>query len=322
MRSALLVLALLSSAVLVAGHAKLNNPLAWNPNPSTQQKCGGGTDPAVARASWPSGAKVAGAIEWEVVAGDGVGAITVKLDPNGGTDFTVNVPITGTTPATTIKYTFDITKVPNVECKGAGGLCTVQIGNGNWVGCSTVEITGVTAAAVVVAPGEPKCENLTGLVLCKAMEGRSGMIPYGTTMEAVDATLDTTIRATLFNPKVFDTPEGDGCGGAYVAYMCAKTFPSCNLLTQKETDVGPCNSVCLQAQNACGLKTDHKALLGCFSATNGDKDNYGSCDTEYVGKTDLQPISNDGLDGSGASQLISSPLAIVFTVLALLASRL
>jgi hypothetical protein len=113
---------------------------------------------------------------WQVVAGDGTGAITVKVDPAGGTQFTKNIPISGSTPNTVGQaYPFDLTIPSDIICTGAGGLCTVQVSNGGgWTACSTIEIPGGSVPPVVAEPGQPYCANLTGLGFCSELNGHTG----------------------------------------------------------------------------------------------------------------------------------------------------
>jgi hypothetical protein len=138
-------------------------------------------------------------------------------------------------------------------------------------------------------------------------------LAYGTNPVDVDTTLLATYQSTLYNPNVFGAPEADGCGPAYKAFMCAKTFPSCDMAKNQQTD-HPCNRVCHFAVNTCNLLTSHKQLYSCdLTANEVVKDNFGSCDAVFTGQSTVPP---PGLGDNGAAH-VTIPVAL-FALLALL----
>jgi len=214
-------------------------------------------------------------------------------------------------------YPFAVGPIPSdIICTGANGLCTVQVSNGNgWTACSTISIPGGSVPPVAAEPGQPFCANLTGLSFCTELNGHTGFLNYGTKPVDVDSTLQDTYIKTLGNANVFGAPEADGCGPAYKAFMCAATFPSCDLNTNTQTD-HPCNRVCHFAVDTCKLLTSHQYLYTCDTfASETIHDNYGPCDATFTGQSTV-PLDGGLGDGSGVAH-ITIPFAL-FALIALL----
>eukprot|EP01118_Nematostelium_gracile_P012940 TRINITY_DN480_c0_g1_i1.p1 TRINITY_DN480_c0_g1~~TRINITY_DN480_c0_g1_i1.p1 ORF type:complete len:392 (+),score=124.58 TRINITY_DN480_c0_g1_i1:104-1177(+) len=132
-----LLVVLLSVLALSSGHAVLRTPRAWNTAASKSNPCGGGTAPTQAAATWVPGSTIN--ISWQVQAGDGTGDVFVTINTGGGTAFNGQATKIGTANSVST-FTFPFT-VPNVQCTGANGLCSVQVkSSSNWFSCTSVKI--------------------------------------------------------------------------------------------------------------------------------------------------------------------------------------
>jgi len=146
------VLLCLSLVLLVSGHAVLKSPKPWNTAASKTSPCGGGTAPTASATTWVPGSTVQ--IQWQVIAGDGAGAVTVLINTANGNTFSgTGTQIGNPTAVGTSNFAFT---VPAVTCTGAGGLCSVQVkSSSNWFSCTSVKIqaasTPVAATSATVA---------------------------------------------------------------------------------------------------------------------------------------------------------------------------
>lgn len=249
-------------------HSKLNFPTPWNPQPSKSNPCGGAGAPATPAANFKKGATVN--LVWQVIAGDGVGDVTVQIDTTGGTNFATPVVVTavGPTPTTVGTFNFAIT-VPSVTCTGTGGFCTLRIfSTSNWFSCSSILITD-TGGNV---PLPSTCVVPTTNSFCQMVRSKQVLLPGGQTKpDPYDVTLQQTFNSTLYNPLVFSTPNAPGCYDAFKYFFCGMNFPLCS------KQPAGCQSYCLQAMSKCGVTETHKGLYNCTQYTNTDFDATGTC---------------------------------------------
>jgi len=245
----LLVLYVSGLCSLVFGHAKLNVPVAWNAQPSKASPCGGGPQPTDTGTSFTIGGSTN--IIWQVVAGDGVGAVSLSVDPTGGTTF-ANPVVIGT-PTAVGTFTYPYT-VPSVTCTGTGALCSIQVASSSgWFACSTVRF--VQAGTPPPPPGV-NCKVASGLTFCSFLNGHNIEIQPGTDIVALDQTLATTYTTTLYNPNVFSTPNNTICQTDYKTFLCHEQFPYCG-------QTAACQSSCYDAIGKCGITTSHRGLYDC-----------------------------------------------------------
>jgi len=241
---------------LVAGHAKLNTPAAWNPQPSKAAPCGGAAQLTDTVTSWEIGGR--STVAWQVVAGDGVGAVSAIIDPTGGTTFT-GTPISLGTASVVGPATFTFT-VPDTTCTGTssdptkGPICTVQIkSDSGWVACATVRVSGT------FVPPPPKgvnCQVVEGLQYCTEQNGVNVEVAPGSVPANTDATVRETFLTTLYNPNVFSAPNTTRCATAYKNYLCKNAFPYCG-------QEAACQPACYDAIGICKITDSHRGLYDC-----------------------------------------------------------
>jgi len=212
---------------------------------------------------------------WYVLAGDGVGAVTAAIDPTGGTNFNVPLPLTGPIPGTVGSYTFSAT-VPSVTCTGASTdgskLCSIQFQSTSaWYSCTSVEIL-TTGTQTVSIP--KKCVYPSVLKFCDMINGQNVLIPdVGQDLAAYDVTLKNNFYATLYNPAVFNSPNTSACGDYFKKLYCGINYPLCSAPND-----GGCGQTCEAINLKCGVTELHKPLFECnTSYTNRDKDATGVC---------------------------------------------
>jgi len=242
----------LSFLLSVWGHAVLKTPSAWNLNPSKASPCGGGPQPTDTTTTWNVGTNVS--IIWQVVAGDGVGTVTLIIDPSGGTNYQAASGIVLGNPQAVGVFPFSFI-VPSVTCTGTGNLCTVQVASSSaWFSCTTVRIE---AAGIPPPPPPPViCQVATGLQFCTMINAHNISLQPGTNAISLDTALSTTYTSTLFNPNVFSTPNTTSCQTSYKNYLCHSQFPYCGQTTA-------CQPSCYDAIGNCGITTSHRGLYNC-----------------------------------------------------------
>jgi len=280
-------LALIVVSYLIAsvyGHAKLVSPVAFNPNPSKTAPCGGGALPSGAAANWPVGSTQT--VSWTQVASDGGGQLSMYIDPKGSTDNfmtttggsgtgLVSVPFPYSTSQNQ-NYQFSLT-VPDVNCNGPSGLCSVVIfTETSWWACTLVSIktTNANPPPVFVNTTNGTCVNATGLTFCDMVNKHVVSVPTGQSAAQLDTSAQIAYTSTLANAKVLSTPGKPGCTSALKYLLCATLFKSCEYKGPASCDyykggVGCfCVTTCIQAQQLCGLNATHADLFGCGAATN------------------------------------------------------
>lgn len=113
---ALAVALVLAVAQQIRGHARLTNPLPFNPNPSKALPCGGQNTPLstgdIVKISYTQ----ASVIEWQVIAADGEGPLTMLVDPLGGTNFSRQVTLQGNDPASLNTFDFTLKMPSDLPC--------------------------------------------------------------------------------------------------------------------------------------------------------------------------------------------------------------
>jgi len=245
-----ILLVVIGLCTLVFGHAKLNVPPAWNPQPSKASPCGGGPQPTDTATTFTVGTTES--ITWQVVAGDGVGAVTLSVDPAAGTNFANGVVIG--TPTAVGTYTYPYT-VPSVTCTGANGLCNIQVASSSgWFACSTVRFD--QPGVPVPPPPTPSCQAVSGLTFCTMINGHSIEVEPGTDPLSLDKALAVTYTATLYNANVFSNPNTTLCQTDYKNYLCHSQFPWCG-------QTAACQPSCYDAIGNCGITTSHRGLYDC-----------------------------------------------------------
>jgi hypothetical protein len=320
--------------VLANGHAKLVSPIAFNPNPSKSAPCGGGATLASAAANWPPNSQQT--ISWTQVASDGGGQLKMYIDPKGTQgNFPTNV---GDTPSATLvavnfpystnanqNYQFNIT-VPDVDCNGPTGLCSVVIFTAtSWWACTLVNIrtSNVEKPAVVANTTISTCVTASGLSFCDMVNGQSVSIPFGQTLAQLDESAKISYNTTLENPRVFSTPTKAGCLSSYKYLMCATIFKSCNYLgincDYYQGYAGCfCVTTCTQASKLCSLNVTHTDLLGCATSSNAQRDattNACSSLVNYFGaSSDNETATRSTLPPGGSAASVSISVFAVFVV--------
>jgi len=255
---------LLALCAYVNAHAELVVPLGWNPNPSKTMPCGGGAPGTVAQSTWIAFTQAA--VQWTVVAGDGVGPVTALLDPTGGTTF-ANVSnyvtlFTGQPSLTVAPQTFFF-PVPNVTCTGKGGLCTVQVfSSSGWYACSTVAILPPCDNCTAPPPPPPVCLKATGMTFCTMMNDKNVEVPSGYSAAAIDIDTETTYISYLANKNVFSNGNDATCKSDYMTFLCALKTPPC-AGSNGQAIGAACHSMCQAAMSACQLNATHTALYPC-----------------------------------------------------------
>lgn len=275
MRFTIATLALLALVPLCAGHSQLNNPAAWNPRPSKRSPCGGGA----ATAATPLVAGQPWTFDWQIIAGDGRGPVTVKVDSAAGSTFNAAGVFTSENFVGKGNYQFTI---PGATTATMNGPVTLQLkSSSNWYACASINAQGnaVTDAptnAGTIAPTQPPpppCQIAAGLQMCGALNGKNVAVAPGRNLAQIEAGLLIDRDAMLGNPDVFDNSKNAGCIDAVTRTMCAMTFPTCG--TDQRTLVGAaCKTTCENLNSMCVTDPQHADLFKCtegtFSATTSD----------------------------------------------------
>jgi len=237
----------------VNGHAKLVEPLAWNPNPSTSPPCGGSLSlpTGVSVSQWQIGSVQT--VTWTIVVSDGEGLVTIKVDPRGGTNFSQSIAYTGITPNALGPFYFTLT-VPSITCTGANG-CTIQVRSPNgWNGCASVLFT---AAPTTVPPPQPSCETLSGLSYCTMMNGFQAIVPAGQTAAAADNNIQLSYGSNSVNVEVIDDIANPSCPALLKYVLCTNGFPPC-----AGASTWGCSSICQQMNVTCEMNPTHYLFFG------------------------------------------------------------
>jgi len=333
-----LLLSLFVSSLLIVsvyGHAKLVTPTAFNPNPSKAAPCGQGPLLPGPAAIWSPGSTQT--LAWTVVAGDGTGPIRAFIDPKGVmSNFPTSVPangvvpsglteilLTGTTPTTTIAYTFTLT-VPNLQCEGTAGCTIVVFSSSSWWACTAVNITNAvrstnTSGSNFIAP---TCQNATGLSFCTMVNNKQVSVPFGQTLESLDNGANVSFAFNLANPKVFTTPSKGGCFSAYKYLICATMFRRCGtgLIAQCDYFTGTypygcfCSHTCFQARDLCGLNATHSGLLNCDSSQIADTDITTSQCSSLTFSAATDTANDDTGLSSGANTLVVAVFSLFVAI--------
>jgi hypothetical protein len=189
-----------------------------------------------------------------MIAGDGNGPVTIRVDPGGGsTTFPVTIGTTADFQAVQA-YDFSFTLPANLTCN----RCTIQAkSTSNWYSCASVDI---------VAPGTPipevpqTCTVYYGYRFCNARSGLNVVVDQGETQQQVferDAgSVYNTHFAYLNNTNVMANGNDARCVTALKNYLCADAFPVCGTK-------GSCKTFCDSVIQYCGVQESHLGLFPC-----------------------------------------------------------
>lgn len=285
LKAILLIVVLVALYDFTNAHATLITPPGWNPSASTAP-CSGFTISTSALATWRAGDSAV--VEWQVLAGDGVGDVAIYLDSKGGnfTDFTASDArytsiLAAGASTTTGKKTFLILNVPNVICTGTNKLCTIYARSAsNWRSCSTVAILPpCTENCTIPTLPPPTCVVADNLGFCTALNKHAVMVPYGFSAAVIDAGTSAAYDAYRKNPNVFSNGLSTSCGSLYKKFLCTLNTPPC-AGSDGKAEGAVCRKMCLDAMNACQLNATHTNLYPC--------ETYPLCD----GETDAASVSS------------------------------
>jgi len=253
MKNFLIIASLLISFLgCVLGHAKLDTPTAWNPNPSKTFPCGGGAPQPYASVVWQQG--TVQNLIWEVVAGDGVGPVQGLINVKAQTDFTSPVTLftNGNSPALG-QHTMTF-KIPNIVCQGPNSTCLLQVSSSSgWVACSTISISNSSNSGPVE---NTYCVYGTEIQFCATKNAANVSIPLGTSTATVDLQVLSTYETNINNTNVFLNGADPNCQAAYKALVCDNGLPSCGRTSA-------CQETCQNAVNLCSLTPDEANLYPC-----------------------------------------------------------
>jgi hypothetical protein len=253
--------------VYVSCHARLNYPAPWNSQASKASPCGGGSAPQTPVATWKANQRVY--FTWTVIAGDGTGAVTVRIDPAGGQSFSITPTVDGLVPNAVRTFNMSFV-VPNINCT----RCTIQaFSTTNWFSCSTVTIENNPPPAP--APVSDTCVTPTSLSFCSNVVGKKVLLPSGVKdIQTHDNSTRASFEANLANPLVFKTPNNTGCRDAYKKLICGLSYQDCD----RKLKPG-CNQACVATMSLCGLDESHFSLYNCTAITNTVEDMSGMCNS-------------------------------------------
>jgi len=303
-----LAVVVLSLVVYVAGHAKLNDPLAWNPTPSKTQPCGGGaafstlpntaagsTDMLKGGQSWQ--------FQWQLVAGDGSGPVHVRIDPNYGTTFSVSVGTAGGDSSTIVSgpdpnyidvlgtYTLKLTIPQGIVCTGGtqGNLCSMQFyTDSGWYACATVTTDSSTANNNSISNANGCVGNQNGVskfFFCTnsavgnfaltarfIWTGSSPTLQQPNGFTEMDSICNATWYQNMHSSLVFsNNKNSDGT----LNMVCGAAYRRylCGQMFPAcsgtlQSGVEACKSSCYAAIDACGLQASHQNLFDCATNLN------------------------------------------------------
>jgi hypothetical protein len=228
---------------------------------SSTRPCGGGNYTSVATDNWSAG--VNASCVWYVVSGAGQGQVHARIDPTGGTNFTVGYyPIGFFQPAfidTNTLYTVYFV-VPGVQCTGTNNTCTMQFwtdSGGGWYACATIQITckGCTEGVPV---SREQCVDAEGLSYCTNSDGMQVYVPTGETPSQIDAVASYEFEKNYNDPSIFTNGNSTECMTAYKEMLCALYLYPCG--TSKSSYSA---SQCQQTLTTCGLTEAQSTLYDC-----------------------------------------------------------
>jgi len=255
----------------VLGHAKLDVPTAWNPNPSKDAPCGGGAPQPYASIVWQAGTEQN--LIWEVVAGDGVGPVEGLINVNAQQDFTnaITMFTNGNSPSLG-QHTMSF-KVPSIVCQGPNNTCLLQVSSSSgWVACSTIGISNSSSSGPVE---NTYCVYGTEIQFCATKNAANVSIPIGTTTATVDLQVLSTYQTNINNTNVFANGANPQCQAAYKSLVCDNGLPSCGRTSA-------CQDTCQNAVNLCGLTTAEVNLYPCST--------YPTCGANGVAHLDIPRV--------------------------------
>jgi len=312
MRVAVVVL-LLSAVTLVAGHAVLTAPSAWNPQPSKTSPCGAGKAFTAAAATYSAGQTIT--LTWKVIAGDGTGPVTVSIDQAGGTNF-VTVATATTSITTTGTFSLSITLPTPLACTAANGLCTLQAkSSSGWYSCTSFALPGASPVASSTGAAGPTCTTAPTLKFCTQVSGKSIDYSANPQLDADsiadwDATVNSTYVQNIGSKLVFTHQHNDACLAGYKAFLCASEFPLCGTVSS-----GTCASSCAQVDTLCGVNATHAALFVCPGVNiRTTSDSWGTCAS--LSSSGSSQAGSTGQIGAAISSASPITLGVAFVLAA------
>jgi len=252
MKNLVCLLVFLSLCINVFGHAKLDTPTAWNPNPSKTFPCGGGAPQPFASIVWQGGSLQS--LIWEVVAGDGVGPVEGLINTQAQTNFDTGVVtlFTGGNSPSLGQHIMTFT-VPNIQCVGPNQTCLLQVSSSSgWVACSTISISNTSRSI----SEKNVCVYGTEIQFCSFRNAANISIPLGTSASSVDLQVNSTYNTNINNPNVFTNGGDANCQAAYKQLACLDGLPDCG-------QTSACKTVCQNAVTLCGLTPAEANLYDC-----------------------------------------------------------
>jgi hypothetical protein len=268
---------LLAFVASIYAHSISRIPPAWNPNPSKTAQCGGGRPGPVVMNLYVGQTQD---FTWEVVAGDGAGAVTIRLDPSGGSfvggNFATLERTDNIVPQGVGTFKFSA-KVPDVTCTGTDGTCTLQMfSTSNWYSCATVKVIRSTnGTGTTTQPTLPTtCNVASGLKFCTWMNGQNVVVPPGQISPlTLDWAVQNAYNSYLQNTLVFKNPNHPQCAGWFQKLICGLNFQPCTAGGLP----GGCNQACLNTNAYCETTDVHLSLYNCTKFPNTVADLTGNC---------------------------------------------
>jgi len=280
----LTIVCVLTFIIGVFGHAKLEYPKAYNPNPSTAAPCGGAAALTLPAAIWTQQDVLN--ITWTVVAGDGNGQVLMTIDTTGGTTFTaanpnrVDITLNGMNPTsgTNKPYLFTFTVPSTLVCTSTNGMCPVQVHSSGWYACTNVQVRAYVApssgggstgsSGPTANVNAVQCQTITGasgVNYCSDKLGADVQIGSGETPDGVDLYVRNTFYQNINNTNVFaNGTTNAACATLYKKFLCDASFPACGTaVTTGLRGLGSCKQRCYDAMTACGVTNIHSGLYPC-----------------------------------------------------------
>jgi len=234
---------------VVEGHNRLLSPMPWSPFPIKVQPCGGGFRISKPLAYWQVGSVQN--ITWTSI-GDGLGNVTVSLDPEGGSNFTVQLDVFVVDVLGAFNYSI---KVPKIACRN--GVCSLQVAStSGWFECTSLAI--VPPCQNCPSPAlNSSCLLAQNLSYCSSKNGVKVQIVDGFLLKNIDEMTRWGVNAYLNMTTIFSRRSNEDCIHTYHEYMCDSLFPPCGAKS------GICRTECEQLASTCGLLPGHAELYDC-----------------------------------------------------------
>ncbi|KAI3629448.1 hypothetical protein MIR68_012463 [Amoeboaphelidium protococcarum] len=264
---ALVVVTGLMQMAKVDAHARLVMPVPFNTNPTRATPCGGQDSPLSAAyiQNFTIGSTVT--LNWQLIASDGSGPLTVLYDQSGGVNFqsSNNITVYGNTPQALGDYSFTMT-VPNITC-GTGNpnvtnYCTAQVkSSSGWVSCFAFQ-TGNFSGAVFTPPPTTYCTPANQLSFCTSLNNQNILVPTGSSATLQDGLIRQYYDSIVNNTNVFSVGgQSFDCQQRLRYYLCQTQLPYCGRSSYLNANMNKC--YCQNTMGMCGLTEQHRQLFNC-----------------------------------------------------------